>query len=76
MLGANCAAILRQELHYLETDRNERPLESCHLGVAQAVSKMISRPMVCLAQTLQLSCSDTNTISERTETSFHLSPVT
>jgi hypothetical protein len=57
-------------------DRNELPLEPRHLGVPSGASKMISDPMVCLAQTMHLSCSNTNAISERTETRFHLSRIT
>jgi hypothetical protein len=37
---------------------------------------MISEPMVHLAQTVDLSCTDTNTISKWTETGLHLSLVT
>jgi hypothetical protein len=37
---------------------------------------MISEAMVHLAQTVHLSCSETNTVSKRTEMSFHLSLVT
>jgi hypothetical protein len=33
---------------------------------------MISKPMVYSAQTVHLFCAETNTISKRTETSFHL----
>jgi hypothetical protein len=36
------------------------PLEPRHLGVPSSVSKMISEPMVHLAQNMQLSCIDTN----------------
>jgi hypothetical protein len=32
---------------------------------------MISKHMVCLTQTLQLSCTNTNTISKLIETRFH-----
>jgi hypothetical protein len=32
---------------------------------------MISGPMVCLAKTMHLSCTDTNTVSKWTETRFH-----
>jgi hypothetical protein len=39
-------------------------------------SKMISVPMVRLAQTVQLSCSDTNTVSKRTKMRFHMTHVT
>jgi hypothetical protein len=52
------------------------PLEPCHLAVAPGAFKTISKPMVCSMQTMHLSCSDTNTISEWIEMSFHLSLVT
>jgi hypothetical protein len=62
MFGANCAPILRQDWHYLQTVQNEFPLEPRHLGVPSGVSKMISEPMVLwrksctyLAPTLTLS---------------------
>jgi hypothetical protein len=57
-------------------DRNELPLEPRHLGVTSGVSKMISEPMVCLAQTMHLSCFDTNTIFEWTEMGFYMSHTT
>jgi hypothetical protein len=41
-LGANHAPILSQDLHYLQTDWNELPLEPRHLGELLGVSKMIS----------------------------------
>jgi hypothetical protein len=56
--GVNNAPILHQDLHYLQMDRNELPLEPHHLGVSLGASKMISEPMVCLAQTVHLSCSN------------------
>ena len=46
---------------------NEIPHDPRHLGVPSGASKMISEPMVCLAQTVHLSCTNTNTISKRTE---------
>jgi hypothetical protein len=52
------------------------PLEPHHLGVPTGASKMISEPMVCLAQTVHLSCTDTNTISKRTKTRFHMTHIT
>jgi len=64
---ANHAPILRKDLHYLQTDRNELPLEPCHLGVPSDASKTISEPMVRLAQTVHQSCTDTNTVSKRIE---------
>ena len=71
-LGANRAPILRQYYHYLQTDRNELSVEPRHLGVPSGASKMIYDPMVRLAQTVHLSCTDTNTVSNRTETRFHI----
>ena len=40
------------------------------------MSKTISEPMVCLAQTMHLSCTDTNTVSNWTEMRFHMTHVT
>jgi hypothetical protein len=51
-------------------------LELCHLGVLSGASKMISKPVVCLAQTVHLSCTDTNTISKWTKTRFDITHVT
>ena len=36
--------------------------------------KTMSKPMVRLAQTVHLSCTDTNTISKWSETGFHKDP--
>jgi hypothetical protein len=57
-LTANRAPILRQDQHYLQMDRNELPVEPCHLGEPSGVSEMIS--MVHLAQTVHLSCIQTD----------------
>jgi hypothetical protein len=38
--------------------------------------KTISKPTVCLVQTVHLSCKDTNTISKRNKTRFHMTQVT
>jgi hypothetical protein len=40
------------------------------------MSKMISKPMVHFVETMNLSCTDTNTISKQTETRFHMTHVT
>jgi hypothetical protein len=74
--GANRAPILNQDKHCIQTDRNEVPFEPRHLGVPSGASKMISEAMVHLPQTVHLSCTETNTVSKQTETSFHLSVVT
>jgi hypothetical protein len=57
-------------------DRNKLLFEPRHLGVPFGASKMISEAVVHLAQTVHLSCTETNTVSKRTKTSFHLSLVT
>jgi hypothetical protein len=57
-------------------DRNELPLDPCHVGVLLGVSKMIFQPMVLLAQTIHLACAEMNTISRQTEMSFHLTHIT
>jgi hypothetical protein len=44
--GANRAPILRQEKHYLQTGRNELPLDSRHLCVPMGVPEMVSMPVV------------------------------
>jgi hypothetical protein len=74
MFGANHAPILRQDYHYLQTDRNELPLEPCHLGVPSGAS--IQGLLVTSMQTMLLSYTDTNTISKRTEMRFHMTHVT
>jgi hypothetical protein len=56
-------------------NRNELPLEPRNLGVPSGASKMISNPMVRLAQTVHLSCSDTNVVPEQIEMRFHLSHI-
>jgi hypothetical protein len=61
----NRTPILHQELHYLQTDWTELPLDHRHQGVPSSASKTISIPMVCSVQTMHLSHTDTNTISKR-----------
>jgi hypothetical protein len=71
MFSANRAPTLQKDLHYLETDRSEHPLEPRHLRVPLGASKRISKPKVRLAQTVHLSCTDTNTIPKQTEVGIH-----
>jgi hypothetical protein len=52
------------------------PLDPRHLGVPSSVFKTIFEPMVCLTQTVLLSCTDANTISLWTETRFNKTHVT
>jgi hypothetical protein len=66
---------LVSKLALSKNDRKEHPLEPCHLGVPPGASKKISVPMVHLAQTMHLSCNDTNTVSKRTETRFQITHV-
>ena len=56
--------------------QNELPLEPRHLLVPSSVPKMIYESMVHLAQTMHLSCTDTNTVSKRKEAGFHMTNVT
>jgi hypothetical protein len=74
--GANRAPILRQDWHYLQTDQNELPLWPRHLGVPSGVSNMISEQTEHFSQTVHLSCTDPNSISNRTKTRFHMTHVT
>jgi hypothetical protein len=76
MIGTNRVPILHQDLHNLQMDQNEHPLNPSHLGVQSSVSKMIIESMVRSAQTMHLSCTDTNTISKRIEMRFHMTLVT
>jgi hypothetical protein len=48
-------------------DRNKLPLQPRHLEVSSGASKMIFEPMVCLAQTMHISCTDIDTISKRSK---------
>jgi hypothetical protein len=54
----------------------KHPLEHHHLGVLSGASKTISEPMVCLALSMHLSCTDTNTIFKWTKTRFYMTHVT
>jgi hypothetical protein len=68
--------ISRQDSHYLHTDQNVLPLEPCQLGVPSGASKMILEPMVRLAHTVHVSCTDTNNVSKRPEMRFNMTHVT
>jgi hypothetical protein len=76
MFDANRSPILHQDEHYLQTGRNDHPLEPHHLGVPLGTSKGISEPIVRFAQTIRLSCNDTNTVSKWTVTRFHMTHIT
>jgi hypothetical protein len=71
-LVTNCAPILRQDYHYLQTDSNKLPLEPRHLGVSSGASKMIYEPIEHSVETVHLYCTDTNTVSKQTEKRFHM----
>jgi hypothetical protein len=59
-----------------QMNHNEILHDPRHLGVTSGASKIISELTVRSAQTVHLSWIKISTISERTETSFHLSLVT
>jgi hypothetical protein len=62
--SANRAPILCQDEHFLQTDRSEHSLEPRHLGVPLGACKRISKPLLRLAQTMHLSCTNTNAVSK------------
>jgi hypothetical protein len=68
----NCSPFLHQDYHCLHTDSNKRPLEARHLRVSSGASKTIFEPIVRLVQTVHLYCTDTYTVSKRTETRLHM----
>jgi hypothetical protein len=72
----NPCTYLASRLALYQMNWVKHPLEPRHLGVLSGASKMISKPMVCLAQTMHLSSNDTNTISKWTKTRFHMTHVT
>jgi hypothetical protein len=57
-------------------DQNEIAHDPRHLAVPLGVSKMISEPMEHSAQTVHLSCTNTNNVSKWTEMRFHMTHVT
>jgi hypothetical protein len=57
-------------------DQNEILHDPRHLGVLSGASKMIYEAMVCLAQTMDISCSNTKTSSKRTKMGFDMTHVT
>jgi hypothetical protein len=67
--------ILHGRKHYLQTDQNEIPHDLGHQGIPSGASKMIFVPVVCLAQTIHLCCTDPNTISKRVKTRFHMTHI-
>jgi hypothetical protein len=72
---ANRSPILCEDTHYIQTNRNELSLQPHHRGVPSGASKTIFEPLVRLAQTVHLSCTDTNTVSKR-KVRFHMTRVT
>jgi hypothetical protein len=60
----------------LQIYRSELPLEPRHVGVPSSVSKMISEPMVRLAQTMLVSCADTilSPNGPNRDSTWHMSP--
>jgi hypothetical protein len=58
------APILHQHKQCLQTDQNEITHDPRHLAVSSCASKMISQPVVHSAQTMHLSCNDTNNVSK------------
>jgi hypothetical protein len=57
---------LAMKLTLSQKDRNEILHDPRHLGVPSGAPKMVSEAMERLVQTVDLSCTDTNTISKWT----------
>jgi hypothetical protein len=74
--GTNRATIMLRHWYHHGMDWNETPHEPHHPGVPSASSKLISKPRVRLAQTVTLSCTNTNTVSKQTKTRFAMTHVT
>jgi hypothetical protein len=60
----------------LQTDQYEIAHDSRHVAAPSGVFKMISKPVLHLAQTVHLSCTNTNTATKQTKTRFHMTHVT
>jgi hypothetical protein len=67
---------LASRLALSPNELNKLLLEPHQLGVLLGVSKMISKPIEHLTQTMHQSCTDTNTVSKRTEVRLHKTHVT
>ena len=65
-LAQKGAPTLCQYYHYLQTDRYKLSVEPHHLVVPSCASKMIPEPMVRLAHTVHICCTNTNNISNGT----------
>jgi hypothetical protein len=76
MFGANYAPILHWHKQCLQRDQNEIAYDPRHVAVPSGVSKMIFEPVVHSVQTVHLSCTDTNTVSEQIETRIHMTHIT
>jgi hypothetical protein len=57
-------------------DQNEFPLGPRHIGVPLVAPKMFYEPIVRSVQIERICCVKINTISKKSETSFHLIYVT
>jgi hypothetical protein len=87
MFHANRASILHQDQHYLQTDQTELSLEPLDLGVPSGVSKMhhfgvilgaskmVSYTLMHEAQTVHISCTETNTVSKHPKERFCMTHV-
>jgi hypothetical protein len=69
-------AYLALTLTLSPTVQNEVLHDPRNLGVPSGASKIISKPMVCLGQTVHLSCVKISAISKRTKMRFHMGFVT
>jgi hypothetical protein len=73
--GTNRAPTMHRNWHYLQKDRKEILHDPHHLGVPTGASETVYEAMVHLVQTIDLSCTETNTISKWTETRFYMTHI-
>jgi hypothetical protein len=72
----NLCTYLASRLSLSRNGPNELPLEPRHLGAPSGASKIISKPLILLVQIMQLSCTNTNTVSKRSKMRFHITHIT
>ena len=75
MFHTNRAPTLYKDQQYIQTDRTKLSLEPLHLGVPTGASKMVSQTMVHQAKTVNISCTESNTVFKQTEARFHMTHV-
>jgi hypothetical protein len=74
-IRCNTCTYLASRLALSQNGLNQAPTWASSPGVSLGASKTTFEPMVHLAQTVHLSCTNTNTVSKRIKTRFHMTQV-